>query len=206
MPEQPGVEVLVLGVVGALLILANGIVDLIIAASSAAVSAPIQFTTDATTLGTVNVVLAILLMIFLGLYMGADGPGGLSVWGTLIAILGAFSLWVGGGFIVGFVLVFTAGVLAIVLANIPEGPPQWPDSLPASYPSPRTDTEAGHPTRPGGAPAPAAAEPPTPVGGTWMPRGTVVWFCRKCDYQNPVGTQVCGKCGTPRELPLEPRE
>jgi len=196
-PEEPGFEVLLLGAVGTLLIFVSGVADFVLAASAASASAPIQFTSDAVTLGVVNMVLTVLLTIFLLVYRVADDAAGLSLVGTLIAIVSAFSLWVGGGFLVGFVLAFTAGVLAVVLANIPEAPQWLTPPLVSSDSSPKSPTTEGLPPA-AGAPLPENPEAPPSTGEAGLGRRTIVWICLKCDHENPTSALVCGSCGAPR--------
>jgi hypothetical protein len=196
--QQPAFEVLILGAIGGLLVLLNGAVDLWIAATASAVSAPIQFTDDAAILGAVSILLAILLGVILLYYWVSVDSGALSLSGTFLAIVAAFSLWVGGGFLVGFVLSFTAGVLAVVLANLPT--PSLEPAPPAIGPrSTIADQAISSPPSPVGPPPTVAPERPPPPGGTWQAtQGNVVWFCPKCDFQNPLATRICGNCGTPR--------
>jgi len=109
--------VLVLGVVGALLILGDGAVDLIV---GAVVPTPLLFGLTVLQAGVPQVVLGILLLVFLGLYWDSVDPIDQRAYSTMVALLGAGSFWAGGGFIVGFVLVFAAGMLGIVLSTVSE--------------------------------------------------------------------------------------
>ena len=188
-------EVIVLGIVGTILILVEGVVVLVAASS---VSAPVEIAGILSALGGIDIFLGIVLVILFVLYSMSEDPVGQSAWGTIIAVVGAFSLLVGGGFLVGFVLVFTAGVLAVILANLPETP-SWVAPWPPRSIDPATGEVVGDLRSQRGPPPAAAAQPPPPAGGTWMAtRERVVWFCLKCDFQNPTDTQVCGNCGTPR--------
>ena len=194
--RNPALGVVVLGAIGTLLIFVFGVVVLALAAS---VSAPIQFTTDVVTLGAVSILLAILSAIFLFLYWDSVDTGDQGVWGVLLAVMGAFSLWVGGGFFVGFLLTFTAGIVAVILANLPDAPSS--SIYPPEPTSPRDWTTTDHPAEEG---PPTATEPkPPPPTAMWMPAGgTLVWLCLRCDHQNPISTQVCENCGVHRKVPI----
>ncbi|HKN07199.1 MAG TPA: hypothetical protein VJ021_06340 [Thermoplasmata archaeon] len=187
--------VVVLGAIGTLLIFVFGVVVLALAAS---VSAPIQFTTDVVTVGAVSILLAILSAIFLFLYWDSVDTGDQAAWGVLLALMGAFSLWVGGGFFVGFLLTFTAGIVAVILANLPDAPSS---SIYPSVPtSPRDRTTADRHGEEGLV-TPTEPKPSAP-NAMWMPAGGIlVWLCLKCDHQNPINTQVCENCGVHRKIP-----
>jgi len=115
MPDQElPTEVLVLGAVGTLLIFANGVADLLLGFT---VPAPLQFTTNATVAGMVGILLTVFMSIFLFLSWDSTDSREQSTWGTLLAMFAAFSLWLGGGFLVGFILAFAAGILIILLAR-----------------------------------------------------------------------------------------
>lgn len=68
---------------------------------------------DSAAVGGAAMFLGILIGLLGWIYGGSpELHGGL---GALIILVGSFSLWVGGGFLVGAVLVIVAGILAIVL-------------------------------------------------------------------------------------------
>lgn len=113
---NPRLEVLILGGLGTFLIFLNGVVYLVLGATF---TAPIQFTTDAITVGLANILLTILLAALLWWYSDSPDPDDQGLSATLIVVVSAFTLWVGGGYDVGFVLAFTAGALGIVLAHLP---------------------------------------------------------------------------------------
>lgn len=194
-PSEPQFEVSILGVIGVVLIFINGVVVLVIGTIG---SPSIQFTQDAVVAGVASLFLAILLGTFLGLYWDSTDTEDQSTWGTLIVIVGAFSLWFGGGFVVGFVLAVTAGVLAIVLSHLPQTTFRT-DSF-------ATRSRATFRRAPGlspqgvpAAPVPSEATPPTDASAP-IP-GTVVWYCMKCGSRNRLDAAVCATCGAPRGAP-----
>jgi hypothetical protein len=178
---HPRIEVLLLGGLGALLILVNGIALLVL---STAQPASIQFTNDVESAGAASVFEALLLALFLVLYWVADQPGVRGVWAALIAMVGALSLWSGGGFLVGLVLTLTAGVVGILLAR-PVAVSGYPP-LAAPPVAPPSDSS----------PMPPLFPAPAGTDATLVHRGRVVWFCPKCDSENPIDSRVCGNCGT----------
>jgi hypothetical protein len=193
--RDPAFEVVVLGGIGTFLIFLFGVVVLALAGS---ISGTVQVTADVDTLGAVSIFLAILSAIFLFLYWDSVDTGAQRVWGILLALMGAFSLLVGGGFLLGFLLNFTAGIVAVILANLPDtpsflsNPPERPGAA-ARTTEDRYDE--GSPS------TPTEAKPSAPTS-MWMPAGgTLVWLCLKCDHQNPISTQVCESCGTQRRIP-----
>jgi len=108
-------EILVLGGFGALLIFINAGLDMWTGTES---GSPIQFIAWSITLGLAGVVVAILIALFVALYWKAPSAEEQRDFVTLVALFSAFSLWIGGGFLVGFILAFTAGILGLILTNI----------------------------------------------------------------------------------------
>jgi hypothetical protein len=182
-------EVTVLGGLGALLILINGLVDFYVAAVGSTYSAPVEFTNDLIGVGLVSVLFAVLLAVFVLLYHGSESSTTRGAWALLITIFAAFSLWTGGGFLVGFLLAFVGGVIGIVLAGSSHETPIW--AVPAPVPS----SPSGPVPTPG---APAAMAAPNPASSPLPPRlSGIVWYCRRCECDNPTDSRVCRHCGTP---------
>ncbi|MCI4352582.1 MAG: zinc ribbon domain-containing protein [Thermoplasmata archaeon] len=169
------IEVILLGIPAVLLILINGIVYL---AAVASFPTPLQVSGPVVFLGVVDIGLAILLGFVLLFYLLSDDSlrrGSLS---ALIVILGAFSLWLGGGFVVGFVLAIIAGVIGIVFAQSPL-PPKTPEGL---YSQPTT---------------PVVSQT-TPHSEALLPRSAgsmIVRYCPKCDARNSGDARICQNCG-----------
>ena len=194
-------EVTVLGGVGTILILLNAIVDI---AEGTVPSAPLQFSTDALALGAAGIFLTILLAVFLFRYSDSVDTDAQNLWGMLLAIAGAFSLWLGGGFLVGFVLVFSAGVLAVILAHVSEAT--------QAYRLPITDEKlASLITDFRGPVAPPSKEGAvssgTGGGASWSllaapergaAEGSGGWVCSHCYRHNRSDDSFCRQCGVAR--------
>lgn len=190
--EDPREEVLILGALGTFLIFAYGLATLVIGVT---ITAPAEFGQDALTVGLAGVALSIVLGILLFAYYGSTDSEVQSTLSLLIATFSAFSLWVGGGFVVGFILAFTGGVLGIVLAHLPRPPSNFFTTTAGPRPAPGSGPEPALPT----APRPAGPAKGDRVASSWTPgQETVVWFCMKCDGVNSIDQQSCRKCGAPR--------
>jgi glycerol uptake facilitator-like aquaporin len=107
-------EVVVLGGIGAFLILVNGVVEAVTGAI-----VPLQVTGYFVAEGVGEVFAALVLFVCLVMYWQEEEPSGEGGWGTAIVVVSALSLIAGGGFLIGFLLAFVAGTLAIVLARLP---------------------------------------------------------------------------------------
>ena len=110
-------EVAILGGIGALLIFVNGAFD---AAWGVVTPAPVSISSSAVATGLSAITVAVLLAVFLWLYWDSPTTGEQRAYATLVALLGAISIWLGGGFYVGALLAFAAGLLGIILAKISE--------------------------------------------------------------------------------------
>ena len=194
-------EVTVLGGVGTGLIFVNAIVDLLLGSIP---SAPLQFSADALALGAAGVIVSILLTAFLFLYSDSVDTDAQSLWGMLLALMGAFSLWLGGGFLIGFVLVFAAGVLAVILARVSEATLAY--RLPISE---ERMASLVSEFRSAGAPysKEGSSSGGTGSGASWSllatpdggpgegPKG---WVCSHCYRQNRSDDSFCRQCGVAR--------
>jgi hypothetical protein len=167
-------EVVLLGFAAVALLLLNGFEDLAVAAVT---GAPLQFTTDAEIAGWVSILIAVLLVLALVAYWMSEEPTTRGALSVLLILLGSFSIWVGGGFFVGFLLAVIAGVVGIIFAHspLPPGTP-W-------IPSPPSTTSP--------APSPPSETPPSHSA-----QGMVVRYCPKCEAKNPADSKICQNCGT----------
>jgi hypothetical protein len=173
-------EVLLLGIPAIILILLNGGADLAIGGVA---SGPIQFTTDADTAFLVSFVLGVLLFFALVLYWVTDDPTARSFSATILILFGSFSLWAGGGFLVGSVLAVIAGVIGVVFAYAPL-PPETPWVPTPSYRHDEDPTTASLSPTPPSDDLPARSSEPT-----------IVRYCPKCDSKNSVNARACQQCG-----------
>lgn len=178
--DSPGAEargeVLALGVVSASLIFLQGVVEI---ASGAYVVAPLGAPLGGASAsdGGASVLLSLVVGVLCWTYN--DEPSRAGACGVGMIIATSMSLWVGGGFLVGFVLGAIGGTLAIVLPPAP------------IYVGPSIDegTEAGRRgTGPfeastGNAARPTFSEP------------SVVRYCPDCWAANDPRAAVCRDCG-----------
>lgn len=192
--KDPSVEVVVLGAIGALLMFANGVADVVFGSAELG---PLQYEQNVVLAGLLGMLFAVLLGFFLGAYWESHRSDDLSLSGMLIVIVAALSLWAGGGFVVGFVLALTAGALAIVLARFPDVPP---DPLAPGLGRRAARTGRSNSSPPGDPPRNETrdSEGPAPA---WTPGlGPGVWFCRKCGLENRFNSASCSSCGEPRSV------
>jgi hypothetical protein len=182
-------EVTVLSGLGAFLIFVNSLVAFAVASVAGSYSAPLEVTADLVAIGAFALVLAILIWLFTWLYSSSHDPQSRTVWCLLITILAGFSLWTGGGFVVGFVLALAGGLLGILLSRAPQVILAGPVPAPSPVTPPVPFAPFGTPLSGGGAASTAPA--------SFTGRTGVVWYCQKCDGENPSGGRVCRNCGTP---------
>jgi hypothetical protein len=186
-------DIAALGVLGAFFILLNAGVDLYAAAVGGSYSAPLAFSNDFVGLGLANALIALSLVLFVRFYSIAKDQTARGTWCLLVTVFAAFSLWSGGGFLVGFVLSFTAGAIGIILTSSSPTPPFFALPTPVPSPSPNPMPDPGIASANG---APTAAPPtlPPPLSG-------VIWYCRRCECDNPTDSRTCRHCGTRSPAP-----
>jgi|SRR5271157_282340 len=172
-------EVLLLGIPAFVLILLNGCEAL----AAGLASGPVTYTADAMTAFIVSFVLAILLLFGLVVYSVVDDPAVRGLASTTLILSGSFSLWVGGGFLIGFVLAVVAGVIGVTFAYAPL-PPDEPWAPARSSRDVQGSTAAS-----------LSATPPSAVPSDDSAEPTVVRYCPKCDSKNPATLRVCRRCG-----------
>lgn|SRR5487761_321664 len=106
-------EVTILAWVGAILIFVEGIYVLVLAAAPPGnLSLPIVAAGELILVGIGGLFFGALLGVMAWMYGGDSSRHG--ILGTAMILIGAFSLWVGGGFVVGAILAGAAGLVAIL--------------------------------------------------------------------------------------------
>jgi hypothetical protein len=109
--SSPRGEAVVLTSLGAALTLYEALEDLFTGRVACGLGS--QICNSALVAGIAAVILVIALAVLIVAYH-MDAEGG-SFWGTGVIVAGAFTLWVGGGYIVGAILSVVGGVLTVVL-------------------------------------------------------------------------------------------
>ncbi len=178
--------------VGAMLVLIEGLVILALVASAAStISLPAVFLASTLAVGAIPVILALVLFFLTWRY--AAEPS--SLLGAVFIVLGGLSFLVGAGFVVGGVMIILAGSLAMFAEWLGE-------SLSPSRASLVVARSSAIPGDPGlgpmgNVPAPGAGSKATPSANI-----VIYSQCLSCGELNPPGYTLCQRC----EAGLPPRE
>lgn len=178
-------EVLLLGSIGALLVFIEGIAQLAIGASFSQVI-PYSSLGVIIWVGLLNLVLGVVLWWLCFAYYVRPERGG--VYGAGMVIAAAFTLWLGGGFLVGLILALLGGLLAILL----------PARAPLRFPTEDWDTAPVDSDR---TPTFSSAQHPLPG---LEARGVVTRYCPHCWTENRPEATVCGHCNSGLPHPSRP--
>lgn len=183
MPPRKPTAAFVLSLIGGIFILLWGL--FIVSIGVAAQSAFIVYSGDVITLGAVEAILGLLIMVFgVLLYMTPEHH---VVYGVLVLLLAVVSLIGLGGLVIGFILALIGGILGIT--HKPEPDVVVVSPYPAYYPqgSPYAPPSPGYtqPMFPSGYPSGAAPSPPAER------------YCPACGAPNSRSAAFCARCGRP---------
>jgi len=181
-PPSPIIGLLV---VGALLVLIEGLVILAIVASAAStISLPAVFLVSSVAVGAFPVILALVVFLLTWQYAGETS----SLLGAVFIVLGGLSFLFGAGFVVGGVMIILAGSLAMFAEWLDESLPPARASLVAA----RSSAIPGDPGlgASGNASAPGATSNATPSAPI-----VIYSQCLSCGELNPPGYTLCQRCG-----------
>jgi hypothetical protein len=178
-------------VVGALLLLIEGLVVLaLIASAVSTISLPALFLVASFAVGIFPIILALVVFLLTWRYARETS----SLLGTAFIVLGALSFLFGAGFVVGGIMIILAGALAMFAEWLDESLPPSRASLVVA----RNSAIPGDPVlgSSGNASAPGATSS--------APRSAPIVIysqCLSCGELNPPGYTLCQRCGkglTPR--------
>jgi hypothetical protein len=172
-------------VVGALLLLIEGLVVLALLASAVStISLPALFLVASVAVGIFPIILALVVFLLTWRYAGETS----SLLGAVFIVLGALSFLFGAGFVVGGIMIILAGALAMFA--------EWLDeSLPPSRASLVVARNSAIPGDPGlGSPGNASA-PGVPSNATRSAPIVIYSQCLSCGELNPPGYTLCQRCG-----------
>jgi hypothetical protein len=181
-PPSPVIGLLV---VGASLVLIEGLVILALVASAAStISLPAVFLVSSVAVGVFPVILALVVFLLTWRYSVETS----SLLGAIFIVLGGLSFLVGAGFVVGGVMIILAGGLAMFA--------EWLDE---SLPSSRASLVVARSSAIPGDPGEGSAGNASAIGATSKatPSANIVVYsqCLSCGELNPPGYTLCQRCG-----------
>ena len=176
--EDPRIEVGLLVLLGALMFIVQGVLDLFALQQIAAFGFTVSSWVSA--ILAVPIVFGIFLIVFDFLYYKT--PESRNVLGTLIIAFAIFGLLFGGGILVGTLLATLGGIFAVVLPHESTRPEDWSAlGTPADSPAPLQPAK-GSILRPSAEPVQFASS-------------TIVRYCLACGARNPTVALRCAQCG-----------
>jgi hypothetical protein len=188
-PPRP---VIGLVVVGAILVLLEGLVELgTTAVVASAVTLPGAILAVSYSISGLTIALAVIVLFFAWVY-AQDSSGSI---GIVIIVLGALSFLLGAGFLIGGILIVVGGALAVFAEWVEQS--FAPEFVTSQVPYGQAPARAGVPSTPAPSPPPASRE--RSPGGFWTPAkaGGIVLYrtCPRCGELVPRDAPDCSRCG-----------